>query len=542
MNEESELKAQGSLLDDMSRPRASVTSRAAPATGDLVTNHLNLMYMLGAGLVLPPAGFGNKYYQDTLDCCPGWIPLFTGRPRRQAIDHSLFEADHLKPCIVRISLEEFSGRVFSLKAGHLQEHRFPDEVGKPELLFLPAPLPTSAIEKVIFRSVRERKACGMAARDYANVPWTDFTTRTEAPRFLKAPSAPWPPKGVPEARDTPLGSAQAAGGIMAMLRLMGNRSANQIPATGETLGIAACRVVFDPPPVTAPEVAGTILAGLGAWMRSGREQRPASESFSGVNDRIVWQRLFWGAADRLALEIEADTGGDSAALLLKYFCDASTRVPSNLRERVRILANDLESLTGLGEFRASDLWKRYSTPLSRAMSLLFLRRTCAELLEFQAPELGEEDWLAAAILFGARSGWLSLPLSLRGGPTVSRAVSHRMCAMSHRMADSGFDLGPAPERPKPLAEWFVGSWSARQRSAALELARKQAWDCIETRVKLGRGDYRLEVGQGGMEIVFPGEAKAVHTAVDRDRFLKFLADAAVADPKIEARVVAKLRA
>ena len=52
----------------------------APASGLLVTNHLNLLYMLAAGMVMPPSGFGDKYYQDTLACCPGWIPLFIGKP------------------------------------------------------------------------------------------------------------------------------------------------------------------------------------------------------------------------------------------------------------------------------------------------------------------------------------------------------------------------------------------------------------------------------------------------------------------------------
>lgn len=533
--------AQGSLLGTMEPPRATGKKRQRPAVGHLVTNHLNLMYMLGAGLLLPPAGFGNKYYRDTLDCSPGWIPLFTGRPRRQAIGHTLVEAKHLKPCIVRISLKEFSGRVFSLESGDLQERRFPDEVGKAELLFLPAPLPTSAIEKILFRSVEERKACALGARDYANVPWTDFTTRTEAPRFSKALSGPWPPEGVPQARDTPLGSAQAAGAIMAMLRLMGNRSPDEVSTSGEPLGLAACRVAFDPPTEPAPELEATILGGLASWMHSGDQAHPAAGTISDFEGRHAWRHLFWGAVGRLARETGAGDRDDAAAALLEYLGDVSTRISSQLRERVRGLQDDLESLTGLGEFRASDLWRKYSTPLPRAMSLLFLRRTCSELLEFRAPELTEEDWLAAAVLFGARSGWLSLPMSLRGGPAASRAVSHRMATLSHRIAGTGFDLGPAPERPKPLAEWFLGSWSARQRSAALELARKQAWDCIETRVKLGRGDYRLEVARGGMEIVFPGEAKAVDTAVDRDRFLKLLAETAVVDPKIEALVAEKLR-
>lgn len=499
------------------------------------------MYMLGAGLVLPPAGFGNKYYRDTLDCCPGWIPLFTGRPRRGAIDHSLFEAKHLKPCIVKISLKEFSGRLFFLESGHLQERRFPDEVGKAELLFLPAPLPTSAIEKILFRSVEERKACETGARDYANVPWAEFSTRTERLRFSNASKDSWPPERVPDAREARLGPAQAAGGIMAMLRLMGNRSAKEMGAQGEILGVAACRIAFDPTPEPAAELAGTILAGLGSWMLSGGEPGSTTESNSGADGRNAWRGLFWGAAGRLAKGTAAGDRGNAAAALLEYLGDASTRISSNLRERVRGLEVDLESLTGLGEFRASDLWQKYSTPLPRAMSLLFLRQDCAELLEFQAPELREEDWLAAAVLFGARSGWLSLPLSLRGGPQASRAVSHRMAAVSHRMAASGFDLGPAPERPKPLVEWFLGKWGPRQHSVALELARAQGWDCVETRVKLGQGDYRMEVARGGMAIVFPGEAKAVDTAVDKDRFLKLLAETAIMDPKIEARVVKKLK-
>ena len=532
---------QRNLLSDPARPPESATPGTAPAAGYLVTNHLNLMYMLGSGLVLPRTGFGDKYYQDTLQCCPGWIPLFTGRPLSAAIAGSLSEAKHLRPCIVRISLKGFSGRIVALGSGDLRERRFPDDVGKPELLFLPAPLPTSSIERILFRSVEERKACETEARDFGNVPWAEFTTRTDRRRFSNASNAPWPPQRAPAPRDVPLGPPQAAGGMMAMLRLIGSKCANEMPATEEPLAVAACRLAFDPPPEPAPELAGTILAGLGSWMRSGGEVGLAMESTSAAAGRNAWRRLFWGAAGRLAQEMGADDGTDSASSLLEYFGDASTRIPSTLRERVRGLRDDLEALTGLGKFRTSELWGKYATPLPRAMSLLFLRRTCTELLEVQAPELRDEDWVAAAVLFGARSGWLALPLSLRGGPAASRAVSHRMAALSHRMAATGFDLGPPPERPKPPAEWFLGNWSARQVSAALELARTQGWDCLETRVKLGYGDYRLEVSRGGTEIVFQGEAKGLETVVDRDRFLNLLAREAIINPKIEERLVQKLK-
>ena len=81
------------------------------------------------------------------------------------------------------------------------------------------------------------------------------------------------------------------------------------------------------------------------------------------------------------------------------------------------------------------------------MSLLFLRSTCADLLALEHEALTSEDWLAAALLFGARAGWLTLPLPLRGGAAASAAISHRMAALSHRLANTGFVLGPALRDP-----------------------------------------------------------------------------------------------
>ena len=111
-----------------------------------------------------------------------------------------------------------------------------------------------------------------------------------------------------------------------------------------------------------------------------------------------------------------------------------------------------------------------------------------------------------------------------------------MAALSHRMAETGFELGPAPARPKTLPELFAGEWNARQRKAAVELARRQKWtDCLQTRVKLGAGEYGLKVTRGGTEIVVPGEARAVETEVDRTRFSTRLAETSV-DPKHETAV------
>ena len=86
-----------------------------------------------------------------------------------------------------------------------------------------------------------------------------------------------------------------------------------------------------------------------------------------------------------------------------------------LQGGVRKLHDTLESLTGLADATASELFERHDTPLAHAMTLFFLRRDCADLHDYASDRLDEPDWLAAAILFGVRDGWMNLPLRLRAG-------------------------------------------------------------------------------------------------------------------------------
>ena len=528
----------GPRAEGGARP-ASAAPSAAPERGRLVTNHLNLMYMLAAGLLLPKSGFGEKYYRDTLDVCPGWLPLFTGPAGRDAVEHSTAEAGHLRPCQVVVSLRGCDGPVMVPTPDGVEKRRWPHEVGAAPLVFVPAPLPVSAIEEIRFRSRDDSTACRAKARDYGNVPLADFETRAAGADFDRASGPAWPPAHAPPERPARLEAAQAAGGMLAMLQLLAHRDAGEVLAGGEPLSLAASRAAFDPPAGPPALLSATVAARLTTWMQAEASPARAGAALPGIG-RSDPRPLFWGAVDTLAEE--AGVGGVDAAnaRLLDYLARESADLDEPLRKHVVELRETLDSLTGLADLTASDLFDRFRTPLPRALSLLFLRSTCADLLAFEHEALTPEDRLAAALLFGARAGWLELPLPLRGGAAASAAVSHRMAALSHRLADTDFNPGPAPARPKLLAERFAGDWDARQREAAAALARAQKWtDCLRTRVKLGAGDYALKVGRGGTEIVFPGEARAVETEVDRQRFSARLAAASI-DPEHEAAVVGML--
>ena len=203
---------------------------------------------------------------------------------------------------------------------------------------------------------------------------------------------------------------------------------------------------------------------------------------------------------------------------------------------VRKLHDTLASLTGLADATAGELFERHDTPLAHAMTLFFLRQDCADLFDYHNDRLREPDWLAAAVLFGVRDGWMNLPLRLRAGRELSDSISHRMAHMSHRIAGTRFDLGKPPARVRPLRELFGdgSAWRSREKLAAQELARAQKWSCIHTRINLGPGEYKLVVKGGSTYIELPGEPR-ISPEVDREVFFERLATLRL-DHKTEARV------
>ncbi len=497
----------------------------APASGFLVTNHLNLLYMLAAGMVMPPAGFGGKYYRDTLACCSGWIPLLVGkRVPADAVKLSTSEAGHLRPVVVEMELTGLAGTVAAFGTEGARELRFPDQLKAGEnVLLIPAPLPTSRIRHIAFSSPEDKRAVEREALEFANVPLGNFKRKTMKTLFAKSSDVEWPPGQAPAERATPLRAPLAAGGIMAMLHHFAHQG---------DLSVAACRGAFDPDEDLTPPVNESVLGGLRAWMRDGRASSPAATTTepggSGGLRNAFREALLWGAVDRLLDRKDADPAANAEDVLFDYLDAETPKLDARLQAGAGKLRDTLVSLTGLADATPSELFDRHETPLARAMILLFLRDRCTELLEFRNDRLREPDWLTAAILFGAREGWAGLPLPLRDVPGLADAVSHRMAQMAHRIAGTDIDLGTPPARARPLRELFGDgrAWGAKHNAAAAELARALKWDCVRTRIRFAQGEYKLTVQGGSVYIDLPGEP-GLDTRVDPERFFRCLAETRV---------------
>jgi len=514
-------------------PGADAPGRQKQRTWYLPTNQLNLMFMLAAGLLTGPAGFGRKYFDDVLAACPGWIPLFANTIPKRAFADATSEGGHLRAVAAEVDLASLRGEVQVLdRDGTLRAAHAPDGLaGDEDAILVPAPLPATWIRSLRFASRDERAAVEDEAKDYANVPLTAYKRRINARLFAARSACPWPPAaGAAPDRDRPAHAVAALGGAMALTCALGNLD-DSVSDAARILFDPAC----DPSPPHAAAASDPVLEALRRW--ACRSQP--------VPDQDIQGRLLLSCLHEL-IDARGGPGREGAAApdlhqtVLDCLASEARRLPQGKwRAALERLCGDLESLLRLGADTVSDLLERHPRPFSRGLILFFLRERTEDLLDFRHPLLTPMDHVVAAALFAARSGWMGLPPAVREAPGLREAVAHRMAALAHRDAGSGLDLGPAPERVWPLREYLgaePGDWTRKSRAAALELARAMGWgDLVRTRIRLDRGDYRLQVDARGAHLLLDGEAKAVTTEVDGAALLARLAGAAV-PPEVEARV------
>lgn len=508
------------------------TALTAPETGVLVTNDRNLMYMLAAGLLMPPSGFGGKHYNDTLSAFQGWLPFFVGpegsasSPPSEAAEGSTREVHHLRPALVEVDLRDLSGMVQAHGPDGWAVRSLEDGVAAEEsLLLFPAPLPVSRIRSVVFRSIEEQRAIEGHANDFGNVSFDGLDLKADPARFDSLSDQAWPPPDGPAERPVALASAQAVGGVLAVLHRLAN--------TGD-LSLDTARCAFDP---SCDPPDDSILRALPEWIAAARGTGSGKTTRTG-------QDLFWDAVDHVVQCRDQGGRNDATDALVTFYREAAKGMEGELRTRAAAVVSTLESLGGgLGGDTVSGMLDRHPTPTGRAAILFLLRRKSRELFDLMRDyrQLEERDRLAAGILFGARDGWLKLPLALRGSAELTNAVTHRMAVLAHRLDGSGCELGSEPPRVRPLREIFrdPGDWGPAEEDAALWLASELKWrDCYRTTVSLDAGSYQLRI-EGGSVYIDCADSPRVDTRLDCDRFFARLARSNV-DAQLEADIRARL--
>ena len=515
-----------------SNPKTPRSRRKTARIWHLVTNHQNMLYMLAADMVMSPAGFRGKHYSDSLDLYPGWIPLFRDKVKipDDAIKHATVERKHLLPCIASFNLSDLSGPVRMLsRDGRVRDVTSPAARKRKDdiAILIRAPLPTTLLSSINFRSWDDMQAFERAAHDVSNVDLFSrqlvvseslFDTDTD----VGLPAAHQQEQLLEDRDDSFPAFGQALGGALAMLYHIANRS---------DLGLAAFRLVTGGTRDKDGDFAQSdpILKELPSWMNKG-------EVCGHADTRA---RLYWGIVQSLVSAQSQERPPTPVDVALEHLDNQLDLLREmEFGPRLERLIADMRGCLGLGGGTITELLERHKGTLSRPLLLFCLRENCTELLEFSHPSLNDAEYILAGILFGVRDSWLQFPKELRH-PDMSAYVAYRMADAEHWNHGDRFTLDPPP-RPKPLREFFTssgGEWNSQRRDVALELARKCKWDdCIQTRITLAEGDHAGNFERNDLQIVLPGRVTAVTEEVDIDRFLRRLGRYPLIDPEIEAEM------
>jgi len=513
----------------------------------LVTNHLNLQYMMAAGLVMEPSGFRGKHYVDSLGANPGWIPLFRNAIPTKALDQAVSERRHLRPCVVSFDLSGVSAPVQVLsREGKVRDANFPNlRLGKEGIgILVRAPLPLTLFSHIYFQSDEDQQIFETAAKDVSNVDLKPYRLKVEKSLFRNEIDVAWPPNlarrntlqkkydnqlgmlpgmekdiqhdsGAP--MDYPHISEQAMGGLLAMLYHCANRS--ELAVSVFQL-ITATAQAADGCSIQDP-----VLAELPNWLNGGGVSAQSNTP----------TRLFWGVVNALAQE--DNSLAQPVDMVLAYLDAQLTQLADETyKSRLERLIADMRGLLGLGGGTITELFKRNKGSLSRPLLLFCLREHCKDLLEFSHPLLSDAEYLLSGILFGVRDGWLRLPCEMRN-QALSAYIMSRMTEVAHLKQGDVFS-GPKMPSPLPLRALFPAggeSWHPNQTNAAFEIAKVSKWqDCIETIIASADGSPLGEPKQESGKFIFSGET-TLTIKIKHEVFLKHLGEWPPIDMELEAK-------
>jgi len=512
----------------------------------LVTNHMNLLYMLAAGLVMEPSGFRGKHYVDSLGAVPGWIPLFRNVIPTKTLDQAVSERKHLRPCVISFDLSGFSASVQVLsREGMVRDATFPNvRLGKVGIgILVRAPLPLTLFSHIYFQSDEDQQIFETAAKDVSNVDLKPYRLKVEESLFRNEIDVAWPPnlprrntrqkksgsqqgvlpweKNSPQVSGPPIDhpciSEQALGGLLAMLYHCANRS---------ELGVKVFQLIT----ATAQAADGStiqdpVLAELPNWLNSGNVSAHSSTP----------TRLFWGVVDALAQE--ENSLAQPVDTVLAYLDTQLTQLTDETdKSRLERLIADMRGFLGLGGGTITDLFERNKGSLSRPLLLFCLREHCKDLLEFSHPLLSDAEYLLSGILFGIRDGWLRLPCEMRN-QALSAYIMSRMTDVAHQKQGDVFS-GPKMPSPQPLRALFPAGgdlWPQSQTNAAIKIAKDSKWqDCIETIIASTDGSPLDEPNQESGKFIFSGETTST-IKIKHEVFLKHLGEWPPINMELEAK-------
>jgi hypothetical protein len=506
-----------------SDPATTVDGNASPInaansqTWLLATNHQNMAYMLSAGMLMGPAGFGGKHYTDPSSAIPGWIPLFRDTVPEAALNVAVSEGRGLRRCVAEVDISRIKGVVrMLLRDGEVREIALPVKIGSDvAALLVPAPLPRNLVSRLCFGSEDDKREIDRLAKEDPTIDLSKIEVTVDLSRIPSdgsmlasgATDLTWPPRihAVSAEEDNSPVKGQAIGGMLAMLYHLANRSDLCSSAYRAIAGDNNEKDLNDP-----------ILREMQNWINEGRASENAPFN----------AHVFWGVVQALVEARQSNPSPSALDAVLGYLDkeEAEEKGADNKRLLAK-LKKSVSKASGLTKGAISDLLGNEKGTVTKLLMLLCFREDGVELLEFADLDrlLIDHEVALAGVLFGVRKGgWRKLPQELRQPKELADYVMYWMCEFEHKQPK--LEFSPRFPYPKPLRDLYpkdCAALSEKQKSEILEFVKEyDGTNCILTHIDLPHSvSWESRSGPEGLKIVIQDYIQP-RLEVDRDRLLK----------------------
>jgi len=486
----------------------------------LPSNHQNLLFMLGSGLITGPKGFeyggDSKYYKDALSQCPGWIPLYRKHIPDIARSMSIEESPNLVSVIAGLNLNDYQGDVYTFnEADGWELVPFESLSEEYNLVLVPAPLPASWIVNILFQKTEDKDFLINASKDFANIDISEMKYSVKKLSVSAQNADEYDFNSFSKASESDIQidlteRAQAIGGIVAMLYQFANRS-----DLCTQIFLKICTILLHSSECEDAYSLNTndhIIKWLPYWLAG-----------KGNSTEDMRTSFFFGLLEDIIKNRKSHAKHELTSNALWYV--NNSKETDAIRDSWRSFPKFIEELSR-PSLTIIEQFEKFKGTISHALLLFFQREDCGELLEFpdQNPlvSLNDSDIIAAALLFGAREGWLGLAKEHK--QRIYKWTTSLMALEAHQQDKPILRISVS--EPNPLRMLFIGDAWNKNEKYALAAARECKWDeCIlQTMIKLPKS-YCVENGF----LVLPGDIKdsAIKSKIDRELFLKRLSAASI---------------
>ncbi len=421
------------------------------------TNTENLKMIIAQGLISSPKGF-QKYYKDLLEIHPGHILFFKNTIPSEMLSFVTREEKDLTPCILEINPKNISGTLYTsdkkkwVKVSACDINNCSDDI-----FFIPAPMPLSAISKVIFKTEKDKNSFENDAKLYSNVPISEIKlhyTKTDANLFT-------PKANITDITINFLKNLE--------LKILKHSDYAKTYAIG---GLLANLFYFAKNGQLSQKI-------LDAWV--------SAKKSNDIKDYGLFEYLYNNKnlpEDVLESKLYAK--------ILEYLVfskDFKEEIINYLQADTKIekIAKKLINFNNISEKPFSQEYIEAKTKYGKMLLMLFYRNDTESLIELKLDILKEEDYIVYGMLFGIRDKFIQVPKFIKEYNGLHNYISNYMANYYHESNNTGIKF-EIPKKPLSLTEMLKNNRFKEYFAKQMKME-----DCFETIIP--KSDYAVVKGK-----------------------------------------------